>query len=375
MRPFLGQVSGRQIEDHPLGWKRKGRSPPSPRAPAPGSPPPPCRAIPRRRNWAGRDEVALHLDGAPLQTQIRNRRDARDHMPPICSSVVTGFPRQETVHRVRVLHRQHTSPPPGHAPQTASDRANQPAGDGNPVVLRRRAARLADSGPGGTLIAAAGIILILRNSPWARKPVRAPEGPLAACRRLCRSHPDPRQRQKTAETRERAGCELTSRSALANGAPHMVAPPSNLVRARRHGFRARMATPGGRNVIRARRARGPQQAERLTTGALARLTLRKDYLAANAGKRAPMPGFVLLVRVRGDDDSTMRIGITVSKKVGNAVVRNRMKRRFRELARAILPQEGVAGADHVLIGRHSGIERDFAALRADLTKALGKIRK
>ena len=85
-----------------------------------------------------------------------------------------------------------------------------------------------------------------------------------------------------------------------------------------------------------------------------------------------MPGFVLLVRQRGDGDSTMRVGFTVTKKIGNAVVRNRMKRRFRALARDLLPSQGIAGADHVLIGRDSGIERDFARLRDDFSRALRK---
>jgi ribonuclease P protein component len=86
-----------------------------------------------------------------------------------------------------------------------------------------------------------------------------------------------------------------------------------------------------------------------------------------------MPGFVLLVRPRGDGEQAMRIGYTVSKKVGNAVVRNRMKRRLRALAAELLPELGVAGADHVLIGRQSGIERDFALLRSELGKALARI--
>lgn len=88
-----------------------------------------------------------------------------------------------------------------------------------------------------------------------------------------------------------------------------------------------------------------------------------------------MPGFVLLVRERHDGDPAMRLGITVTKKIGNAVVRNRMKRRFRALARAILPASGITGADHVLIGREGGIEREFSLLEAELAKALRKVRR
>jgi len=81
-----------------------------------------------------------------------------------------------------------------------------------------------------------------------------------------------------------------------------------------------------------------------------------------------------LLRPRGDADQGMRIGITVSGKVGGAVVRNRMKRRFRELARFVLPRAGIAGADHILIGRSGGIEREWGLLQAELEKALRKLK-
>ena len=97
-------------------------------------------------------------------------------------------------------------------------------------------------------------------------------------------------------------------------------------------------------------------------------------MAANGGKRVPMPGFVLLVRDRNDADVTMRIGFTVTKKIGGAVVRNRMKRRFRALAREIMPVKGFAGSDHVMIGRANGIERDFGLLRAELNRSLDRFR-
>jgi ribonuclease P protein component len=86
-----------------------------------------------------------------------------------------------------------------------------------------------------------------------------------------------------------------------------------------------------------------------------------------------MPGFVLLVHHRGDGGPVKRLGITVTKKIGGAVVRNRMKRRFRALARELLPDMGRAGADHILIGRAGGVEREFDLLREDMRKALRKI--
>ena len=88
-----------------------------------------------------------------------------------------------------------------------------------------------------------------------------------------------------------------------------------------------------------------------------------------------MPGFVLLVRPRGDDDAMARVGYTVTKKIGNAVVRNRMKRRFRALVRETFPDHAIAGADHVLIGRSSGIERDYSRLADELRRALAKLAK
>ena len=114
----------------------------------------------------------------------------------------------------------------------------------------------------------------------------------------------------------------------------------------------------------------PQEAQRLST-----IRKRADFLAANGGRRTATPGFILLVRDRKDSDPAMRVGFTVTKKIGGAVVRNRMKRRFRALAREVMPEKGFAGSDHVVIGRDRGIERDFGLLRNELASALDGLRK
>ena len=105
---------------------------------------------------------------------------------------------------------------------------------------------------------------------------------------------------------------------------------------------------------------------------IATIRNRADFIAANRGIRVARPGFVLLVKPESApaDEADMRFGVTVTKKIGNAVVRNRMKRRFRALARDVFPERGFPGSDHVMIGRAGGVEREFSKLRDDLASAL-----
>lgn len=104
-----------------------------------------------------------------------------------------------------------------------------------------------------------------------------------------------------------------------------------------------------------------------------RLTKRAEFLlVAGKGRKAPAPGLVLQALPRGDD-APARLGFTVTKKVGNAVIRNRTRRRLREAARAVLAELPVRGVDLVLIGREATRQRQFALLKEDLRRALGKV--
>jgi ribonuclease P protein component len=102
---------------------------------------------------------------------------------------------------------------------------------------------------------------------------------------------------------------------------------------------------------------------------LPRMKKRRDFLrAAQRGKRAARPGLVL--QALPETGGPMRLGFTVTKKVGNAVVRNRTKRRLREAARLLLGETPPAGWDIVLIGRDETRGRDFIQLQGDLRGAL-----
>jgi ribonuclease P protein component len=113
------------------------------------------------------------------------------------------------------------------------------------------------------------------------------------------------------------------------------------------------------------------------------LKIRADFLrVASAGRRSARPGLVVQAAPHPHEPNGapngaagIRVGFTASRKVGNAVVRNRAKRRMRAAAASALPSHGQSGTDYVLIARASTADRPFAELVADLEAALRRIRR
>jgi ribonuclease P protein component len=104
-----------------------------------------------------------------------------------------------------------------------------------------------------------------------------------------------------------------------------------------------------------------------------RLKRRAEFLRVAAkGRKAAVHSLVLQAMPR-DDDGPARLGFTVTKKVGNAVVRNRTRRRLKEAARLVLQAHPVSGVDLVLIGRDATRGRKFTVLMDDLSRALTKL--
>ena len=105
----------------------------------------------------------------------------------------------------------------------------------------------------------------------------------------------------------------------------------------------------------------------------AHLKRRAEFLrVASKGRKALSPGLVLQALNRGDD-APVRLGFTVTKKVGNAVVRNLTRRRMREAARLLLRDTPALGADLVLVGRDTTRTRPFTLLIDDLRRGLAKL--
>jgi ribonuclease P protein component len=120
-------------------------------------------------------------------------------------------------------------------------------------------------------------------------------------------------------------------------------------------------------------AGGPDQPPAVSS-CLDRIRKRADFLRAAQARRQGSPAFLLQARDRRDGRDETRVGFTCSKKVGNSVMRNRARRRLREIARLVMPGRARAGWDYVLVGRPGvTVERDFALMLADLETALARV--
>jgi ribonuclease P protein component len=103
-----------------------------------------------------------------------------------------------------------------------------------------------------------------------------------------------------------------------------------------------------------------------------RLRQRADFLAAAAGAKAPVVAFVLQARKRRENGPA-RVGFTVSKRAGNAVERNRIRRRLREIVRLAPPARMQPGHDYVLVGRRAALATPFERMAEDFERALRRV--
>ena len=113
--------------------------------------------------------------------------------------------------------------------------------------------------------------------------------------------------------------------------------------------------------------RNPDRLRRLD-----RLKKRRDFLAAAKAERAGVASFLMQGRDRGDG-ADVRVGFTVTKKIGNSVVRNRIRRRLREAVRLVLPEAGRSGFDYVLVAREAALRTPFDSLVSEMERAVRKL--
>lgn len=110
-------------------------------------------------------------------------------------------------------------------------------------------------------------------------------------------------------------------------------------------------------------------ADRPTTTPPARLKKRAEFLAVRRGEKRRGRLFLLEVRDRGDDEAP-RLGITVTRKVGNAVVRNRVRRRLREACRLHAAHDMAPGRDYVIVARRQVLDAPFQLLKDELSRRI-----
>lgn len=104
-----------------------------------------------------------------------------------------------------------------------------------------------------------------------------------------------------------------------------------------------------------------------------RLRQRADFLAAASGAKVPTAAFVLQARKRGDS-GPVRVGFTVSRKVGTAVERNRVRRRLKEIVRLSAATGLSSGHDYVVVGRRAALSLPFEQITEDFKRALRRLR-